>query len=60
MSRHSHRVCCALFLAAALVVAGCSTGADAVETGTEFNFVSPGGQTDITYEGADRQQVPEL
>jgi peroxiredoxin len=47
-------------LAAALLAAGCSTGSDAVETGTEFNFVSPGGKVDITYEGDDRQQIPEL
>jgi thiol-disulfide isomerase/thioredoxin len=47
-------------LAAALLAAGCSTGSDAVETGTEFNFVSPGGKTDITYDGDDRQQIPEL
>jgi peroxiredoxin len=50
----------ALFLAALFVVAGCSTGSDAVATGTEFNFVSPGGQTDITYEGDDRQPIPEM
>jgi peroxiredoxin len=47
-------------LAATLLAAGCSTGSDAVETGTEFNFVSPGGKVDITYEGDDRQQIPEL
>lgn len=46
--------------AVALVTAGCSTGSDAVATGTEFNFVSPGGQTDITYEGDDRQQAPDI
>jgi peroxiredoxin len=45
---------------AALLVAGCSSGKDAVATGTEFNFVSPGGQTDITYDGDDRQQIPEM
>jgi peroxiredoxin len=50
----------AVLLAAALLAAGCSTGSDAVETGTEFNFVSPGGQTDLTYEGDDRQPIPEL
>lgn len=50
----------ALLLAGALLAAGCSTGADAVESGTEFNFVSPGGKTDITYDGGDRQQIPNL
>ncbi len=50
----------ALLLVAAFAVAGCSTGSDAVATGTEFNFVSPGGQTDITYEGDERQRIPEM
>lgn len=50
----------ALPLAAALLAAGCSTGTDAVATGNEFNFVSPGGQTDITYDGDDRQPIPEM
>jgi peroxiredoxin len=50
----------AALLAALLAVAGCSTGTDAVSTGTEFNFVSPGGQIDLTYEGDDRQRIPEL
>lgn len=45
---------------ALLFVAGCATGKDAVEGGTDFNFVSPGGKTDITYDGDDRQQIPEL
>jgi peroxiredoxin len=49
-----------VLLAAALLVAGCSSGKDAVATGTEFNFVSPGGQTDITYDGDDRQPIPEM
>jgi peroxiredoxin len=50
----------AVLLAVLLGLAGCSTGRDAVATGTEFNFVSPGGQTDITYEGDDRQPIPEM
>jgi thiol-disulfide isomerase/thioredoxin len=49
-----------LLLAGALLAAGCSTGSDAVATGTDFNFVSPGGQTVITYDGDERQQVPEI
>jgi thiol-disulfide isomerase/thioredoxin len=43
-----------------LVLAGCSTGTDAVERGTEFQFVSPGGRTEIFYDGEDRQQAPAL
>ncbi len=34
----------------ALVLTGCATGKDAVATGTTFSFVSPGGQTVITYD----------
>ncbi|MGH3878608.1 MAG: TlpA family protein disulfide reductase [Actinophytocola sp.] len=49
-----------LALVVLLVLAGCSTGTDAVERGTEFRFVSPGGQTEIFYDGADRQQAPPL
>ncbi|MGX7824168.1 TlpA family protein disulfide reductase [Actinokineospora sp. 24-640] len=44
-------------LAALLVLAGCS---DPGPTASEFVFVSPGGQTDITYDGADRKPLPEL
>ncbi|HEY7593102.1 MAG TPA: TlpA disulfide reductase family protein [Actinophytocola sp.] len=47
-------------LALLLLLAGCSTGTDAVERGTEFQFVSPGGKTEIFYDGADRQQAPPL
>jgi peroxiredoxin len=43
-----------------LVLAGCSAGTDAVERGTEFQFVSPGGKTEIFYDGADRQRAPAL
>jgi thiol-disulfide isomerase/thioredoxin len=49
-----------LLVAVLLVLAGCSTGTDAVERGTEFQFVSPGGQTEIFYDGDDRQQAPAL
>jgi thiol-disulfide isomerase/thioredoxin len=47
-------------LLALSVLAGCSTGTDAVERGTEFQFVSPGGRTEIFYDGDDRQQAPAL
>jgi peroxiredoxin len=47
-------------LVAVLVLAGCSTGTDAVERGTEFQFVSPGGRTEIFYDGDDRQQAPAM
>lgn len=46
--------------ALALLLTACATGNDAVATGTEFEFVSPGGAIDLTYEGADRQRIPEL
>ena len=50
----------AVLLAAPLVLAGCAAGTDAVERGTEFQFVSPGGQTEIFYDGTDRQRAPAL
>ncbi|HXT46617.1 MAG TPA: TlpA disulfide reductase family protein [Pseudonocardiaceae bacterium] len=37
-------------LAAAVVLAGCATGPDAVARGGTFEFVSPGGKTDIFYD----------
>ena len=49
----------ALVLAAGLLTA-CSAGKDAVVQGSSFSFVSPGGQIDITYEGAQRQTAPVL
>ncbi|HEU5472011.1 MAG TPA: TlpA disulfide reductase family protein [Actinophytocola sp.] len=47
-------------LAILLALAGCSTGPDAVASGTEFQFVSPDGKTEIFYEGADRKPIGEL
>lgn len=44
-----------LVCALVLVLAGCSTGDDAVAQGGTFEFVAPGGQTDIFYDPpADR------
>ena len=42
----------AVAVAVALVVllAGCATGKDAVVQGGDFDFVSPGGKTDLTYD----------
>ena len=47
-------------LVAVLVLAGCSTGKDAVVQGSSFSFVSPGGKVDITYDTAQRQTAPVL
>lgn len=49
-----------LAVVAALALASCSTGDDAVATGTEFQFVSPDGKTEIFYEGADRKAIGNL
>ena len=49
-----------LAVAAAALVAGCSTGTDAVAQGGTFQFVSPGGQTDIFYEPDERGTIGEL
>jgi thiol-disulfide isomerase/thioredoxin len=40
----------ALAVIAAGVLVGCSTGDDAVAQGGTFEFVAPGGKTDITYD----------
>ena len=40
----------ALVMAAAALLAGCSTGDDAVAQGGTFEFVAPGGKTDILYD----------
>jgi len=37
-------------LVALALLAGCSTSKDAVETGQDFTFVAPGGQTTILYD----------
>lgn len=47
-------------LCAALCVAGCSVGKDAVVQGSTFSFVSPGGKLVITYPEARRQKLPDV
>ncbi|MGH3433278.1 MAG: TlpA family protein disulfide reductase [Thermocrispum sp.] len=42
---------------AAVLVAGCASGDDAVVSGTEFTFVAPGGQTRISYPPDERQKL---
>lgn len=44
--------------AAVAVVAGCSTGSDAVAQGGTFEFVAPGGQTDIFYDPPQDRGTP--
>ncbi len=39
-----------MMLAAAILLTGCATGDDAVAQGGTFEFVAPGGKTDITYD----------
>jgi thiol-disulfide isomerase/thioredoxin len=51
----------AAIAAVALVLGGCATGDDAVASGGTFNFVSPGGQTEIFYDPpAERGTLGEL
>ena len=45
-------------VAAAVLLSGCSTGDDAVAQGGTFEFVAPGGQTDITYDPPERRNRP--
>jgi thiol-disulfide isomerase/thioredoxin len=48
-------------LAAVVLLAGCATGPDTVARGGTFEFVSPGGRTDIFYDPpASRGTVGEL
>jgi thiol-disulfide isomerase/thioredoxin len=49
-----------VFLAGAAIVAlaGCSTGDDAVAQGGTFQFVAPGGQTDIFYDPSESRGRP--
>ena len=50
-----------LVLVAAVLLAGCATGPDAVARGGTFEFVSPGGKTDIFYDPpGSRGSVGEL
>ena len=42
------------------LLTGCSTGDDAVAQGGTFEFVSPGGKTDIFYNPPDRRGKPGL
>ncbi|MFH5211676.1 TlpA disulfide reductase family protein [Antrihabitans spumae] len=58
--RKDSRAACCLLLAA-LVISGCSTGTDAVAQGGTFDFVSPGGKTEIYYDPAgDRGSIGDL
>lgn len=51
----------AALLTALLMLVGCSTGTDAVARGGTFEFVSPGGQTEIFYDPpAERGTVGTL
>ena len=50
-----------LLVAAVMLLAGCATGTDAVARGGTFEFVAPGGKTDIFYNPpADRGVVTGL
>jgi thiol-disulfide isomerase/thioredoxin len=46
---------------AAMLLAGCAAGTDAVAGGQDFQFVAPGGQTKISYDPpASRHAVPGI
>lgn len=48
-----------LGMVVAVLAAGCSTGGSAASNAA-FSFVSPGGQTELTYNGADRQPISAI
>lgn len=50
----------AALLAAAVTLTGCAVGKDAVVQGSDYSFVSPGGQLRIFYPEAKRQVLPNL
>jgi thiol-disulfide isomerase/thioredoxin len=50
----------ALLLVCVLLLAGCSTGTDAVVRGTEFDFVAPDGKLELTYTGDQRKKLGDL
>ncbi|QUD81776.1 TlpA family protein disulfide reductase [Gordonia polyisoprenivorans] len=56
------RIVAALLVSLAFGVAltACGTGDDAVSQGDTFQFVSPGGQTVITYDQADRKHIADV
>ncbi|XVS64075.1 TlpA disulfide reductase family protein [Actinosynnema sp. CA-299493] len=45
---------------ALLLLAGCSTGDDAVVAGSEFQLVAPNGETKLRYDGDERKRVTGL
>lgn len=47
-----------VLLTAAAVLVGCATGDDVVAQGGTFEFVAPGGKTDITYEPPPLRGTP--
>lgn len=50
-----------LMTALTVVLTACSTGSDAVATGSQFSFVSPGGKTELFYNPPKtRGAVPDL
>lgn len=49
-----------MLLLGAMLLAGCSVGKDAVVQGSDFEFVSPGGKTEIFYPADQRQTLPNL
>lgn len=48
----------ASLLSAAVLLTGCATGDDAVAQGGTFEFVAPGGKTDILYDPPDSRHRP--
>jgi|SRR6185312_10770240 len=61
MTRRPFAGLVATALAAVLVIcAGCSTGDDATVYGGSFTFVSPGGQTELSYPVDERKPVGTL
>jgi thiol-disulfide isomerase/thioredoxin len=52
------RLFAALTVALVVLLTGCSTGDDAVAQGGTFEFVAPGGKTDIFYDPPEKRGTP--
>ena len=53
-----HRLVAYMMCVAVLGLTGCATGSDAVAQGGTFEFVAPGGKTDIFYDPPDSRGTP--
>jgi thiol-disulfide isomerase/thioredoxin len=56
--RRRRRMAVVVAALVSVILAGCSSAGG--DPGSSFSFVSPGGQTELTYAGSDRQTIGQL